>query len=555
MKSARARGSRARVEAGLPPLALAGVVAGALLLLLAPPDSARAWGVNGFRSLAPATALAVVLAALASAVVARFGPRSPAVWWSIVVGIALLLAFPLREQTHLLGDTQLRLRSEQAAARGVLTSWFALAWERLHAQPLDIVVDVTIPIALQRLGLSIRDAVSTVSAALALAFFAAGWRLAGRLGAPPGVRVALALALTIGGALEGFAGYSEVAGLVAVAVMWWWAEMLAPLATPFQAWRTALAFTGLILSHRLGAVMLLPQMWRALGPAAPGDRPAARRTLAGLTLAAVALAAVAAVPAGAARQIALDVREILRSLTPWPTHLGDVANTLLLLAPAAPVALAAAPGSWRVWTREPWFGWIAAAALPLLAAQVWVFPAGESGLGAMRDWDSGILLGITLTTAAGVLLARLPEALLRSALTAALPLLTLGAFAWVAVNADAVGATRRAQSLLRTPGALTVPQRAHLHAYFGQRGMDERHPEQAAPEYEAAYDLGGNPRRALLAAEAYLMAGNAAGGRRMLARARAGAPLTPELEHSFAELEGLADRLAPVRADSTTHGH
>src|SRR6185295_910147 len=132
---------------------------------------------------------------------------------------------------------------------------------------------------------------------------------------------------------------------------------------------------------------------------------------------------------------------------------------------------------------------------------------------------------------------------------------TLGAFAWVAVNADAMAATRRARSLLRTPGALTVPQRAHLYAYFGQRGMDERHPERAAPEYEAAYDLGGNPRRALLAAEAYLMAGDAAGGRRMMARARAGAPLTPELERAFAELTEIAERLAPAPVDSAARGH
>ena len=540
MKTPRA--GRRAPEPGLPPPLLAVVIGGALLLVLAPPDSPGFWGVNGLRSLTPGAALALVCAALASAAVPALRSRAATIRWGAAIAIVLVVAFPLREQSHLLGDTLLRLKHQRAVALGGLPAGFGSGWERLHAQPLDGVVDVLIPVALQRLGLKLRDAISALSSGLALAFLAVAWRLAGRLGASAANRSALALALALSGALEGFAGYAEVAGLVAVTALWWWTEMLAPLASASQAGRTALAFLALILTHRLGAVMLVPQLWRALGPFAPGDQPSARRALAGLTGVALVVATWAAFWGGTARQLGLDVGEILGALRPWPTHGADTANGLALLAPLMPVALAAAPG-WRAWIREPSSAWVAAAALPLLAAQIWVFPAGQSGLGAMRDWDSGILLGLTLTVAAGIALGRLPEARLRATLSLALPLLTLVALGWVAVNADAGAATRRALALLRSPAALTVPQRAHLHAYFGQRGMDELRPDLAAPHYETAYDLAGNPRRALFAAEAYLASGDLGNGRRMLERARSGAPLSPELERSFQELEERALRL------------
>jgi hypothetical protein len=112
----------------------------------------------------------------------------------------------------------------------------------------------------------------------------------------------------------------------------------------------------------------------------------------------------------------------------------------------------------------------------------------------------------------------------------------------VVVNADPGLATRRAIALATSPQALTGPQRAHLHVYFGQRAMDERHPEVAAPHYEQAFRDGGNPRRALLAAEAWMLAGREDAARAAIAEARARGPLSPEFEAGARQLEAQMGR-------------
>jgi len=541
MSKARTRSSAtgARSDGRLPSAATILLVGWATLLLLAPPAAPSFWAVNGLRSLPPTAALGLLLAAGLAAAIPAARARGVPLAWGGAIALAALTAFPLREQTHVLGDTQLRLRAIEAASLDVYPA-FGSWWARLHAHPLDVAVNVMLPLLLQRLGLSLRDAISSVSFALALAWLAAWWRLAGRLRVAEELRGALTLALALSGVLQAFAGYAEVAGLMAAAAAWWWAELIAPLSTRTQAWRTAAAFAVLLLGHRAGLVMLLPQMWRALGPAARDDRPEARRALAALTLIVLALVAVSALPMGAGRQLGADARELLRSLELWPSRLADFANTLALVAPLAPFAAVAGRGALAVWIREPGFAWVATAAIPLLLALAWVFPVGDSGLGAMRDWDANVLLGAALTAGAGMLLATLPTARLRATLTAALPLLVVGALGWVAVNADSEAATRRALALTGDASPLTRPQKAHLHAYFGQRGMNERRPDLAARHFEVAFELGGNARRALLAAEAWLVAGDAVGARRMLARARSGAPLSPELERSAAELEARA---------------
>jgi len=142
--------------------------------------------------------------------------------------------------------------------------------------------------------------------------------------------------------------------------------------------------------------------------------------------------------------------------------------------------------------------------------------------------------------------ARTPK--LRAALPVTLPLLAITALSWVAVNADVGLATRRAIALATSPHALTDPQRAHLHAYFGQRAMDERHPEVAAPHYEQAFREGGNPRRALLAAEAWLLAGNEDAARAAIAAARGRGPLSSELEADARQIES---HLAPSDSSRT----
>ncbi len=541
---ARARPGSRRPEApGLTTAAALALAAWAGLLLLAPPASNYFWGVNGLRSVAPAAALALLLGAAVAGAAARLELRRIEVAWAIALGLAALIAHPLREKIHLLGDTQLRLHALFAAGGGMLPAVFGSWWARLHANPLDIAVEILGVLSLQRLGLSLFQAVAMISFALVLAYGAGCWRLAGRLGAAPALRLALALALAMTGTLEAFAGYAEAAGVVAVAAVWWWAEMLAPLEGAAQAWRVAAAFMALVLAHRVGLVMLLPLLWRSLGPAASADRPAGRRALLGLTAAAVIVVAVVSLASGAGRQLAADARDLLRAARGFEAHPSDIANSLALVAPLAVLApVLSGRVGWVAWLREPAFQWIAAGAAPLLVALAWLFTVGESGLGAHRDWDANVLLGVTLTAGAGALLARLPAARLRTTLTAALPLLVVGAMGWVAVNADAHAAARRALALATEPPPLTRPQLAHLHAYFGQRAMDERRPDLGGREYEQAFDLGGNPRRALLATEAWLVSGNLLAARRTLALARSRGALSPELEASARQLEALIER-------------
>src|SRR5262249_25264569 len=163
------------------------------------------------------------------------------------------------------GDTQYRLRAMRAESLGLTDAI------RLLANPLDLALDVWGAMFFDALRLPLTTAVSLLGLLLAIAYLAGAWRVSGRLHAPPETRIALPLAIALTGPLEGFAGYAEVAGLVAAASMWWWAEMLGPLRDSRQAWRLTAAFLVLLLGHRIAVVAILPQLWRSLGPPAEGD--------------------------------------------------------------------------------------------------------------------------------------------------------------------------------------------------------------------------------------------------------------------------------------------
>jgi hypothetical protein len=512
-------------------------------LLLASPHRVDLWGINGFRSV-PAHWPALVLTAAITLVLAVTRPRAGWIWLAVFATLAVALAIPFREQAHFLGDTQLRMRALFAVSMPPLASGLAGVWtwieagtRVLHAGPLDMVVDVLPVLALHARGVTVSDAVASVTAVLALAYFALAWRLAGRLAPDPALRGPLTLALVLAGTLEAFAGYADSAALIAVAAMGWWGEMLAPLDRPARAWRTSIAFAGLLLAHRMAIVMLLPQVLRALGPGLPGDRPTVRRGLLGLTGLAVALGIALAMAEGVGPQLVRDVTELLRSLRPWPARPLDVLSALIVVAPLAWAVPALAGRAGAGFRKEPRAGWIVAGAVPLLLGLIWVFPVGENGLGAHRDWDTNVLLGVTLTVGAAVWLARAGASRLQAALSGALPLLTLTALGWLAANADPIVATRRAIELNESPPALSAPQHAHLDVYFGQRAMDEHRPDVAALHYQHAFDTAGNPRRALLAAEAWWMAGRPAEARAAIARARSAGPLSDELEQGARELE------------------
>lgn len=248
----------------------------ALVLLAAPPQAVPAWAVNGFRSIGIGARVGLLAAAaLASVLAARM--RGGAAWALVAGALALALAFPLRERAHVLGDTDVRQRTIADLAAGV-SHEPPIEWSRrLHASPLDLLVDVLVPVALVRAGLPVEDAASCVALLLAALAFAGIWRATAR--APVRDRFALALALALAGSLEAFAGYAESAPLLLVAVVWWWTELERPLQGRAQVVRTTLAWLALALAHRMGLVLLVPQLLRALSPALPGDTLAARRAL------------------------------------------------------------------------------------------------------------------------------------------------------------------------------------------------------------------------------------------------------------------------------------
>jgi hypothetical protein len=524
------------------------LAAWAALLALAPPEHNGFWGVNGCRSLPAEARFGLLLAAAAAPLLLRVRSRGAAA--ALAVAVALALAFPLRERIHLLGDTQVRLRAMAIFDARMISVTLSEWATRLHANPLDIAVDFLVPIGLRRAGLSIFESVSVVSAALATLFLAGVWRATGRLGLPEDARVAACGAIALAGTLQAFAGYAESAGLLLAGAAWWWAEMLAPLDRPRQALRVAGAWLVVVLSHRIGLVMLLPLAWRALGPPLDGDRPGARRRLLLAGGAALLAAAAGTAAGGGGRQLGMDARDMMAALADMVRAVppSDLANALALVAPLAFLSPWLAGGATvAAFARAPLAGPLLAGSLALLPL-VWLVPANANGLGAHRDWDLASLAGLTLSLAAVALLARLPVARLRGALLCALPLLALQTGGWLLVNAGERTALARARALAERPPGLADPHRSHLHVYLGQRAMDLGAPAVAAPEFDRAFELNRNPRRAFLAAEAWALAGDLTRARSALARGRAAGPLSPTLAESARRLDALVARL---EADSS----
>ncbi len=538
---------------GRPPSALAvalGVIC--LVIALAPAGSNYFWAVNGLRSLPWPAALGLALASAMAAVAAVAG-RGGRVRAALTgLAIAIVVAFPLRERIHFLGDTQLRLRSMTAFGAGSVLSSFGEWSSRLHANPLDIAVNLMVPEAADRAGWPLRDGVSAVCVALALLYFAGLWRITARLGAAAELRLPIALALALTGVLEAFAGFAESAGLLAVATVWWWAEISAPVSSRRAVLRISAAWLVVLASHRMGVVLLLPQLWRALGPEWEGDDPASRRLLLGVTLGVALVGAAFLVLTPAGRQLGLDVRDLLSTLRTQDFRKAapsDWINTLVLVAPLALLApiVVGREGLSR-FLRRPFFGLAMTLAVPLLLALVLVFPVGGRGLGAQRDWDANVILGLTLTIAAGALIAGLPAAALRTRLAWTLPVLALLSLGFVAVQANEPAAERRALAVAAQPPGLPDLQRSHAYLYLGQRAMDHGEATTGARYFDRAFELNANPRRALMAADAWMMSGDLAAARRSLERARARGPLEPGLEDAARRIELLIDEASAEKA-------
>lgn len=531
------------------PVALVVLAAWLALFALAPPAHNAFWGVNGLRSLAPLPAALLTAAAAVAAVLALRAPR--AAWARVLASVALaaIVAFPMREVLHHLGDTATR----QGAIVNFVSGTYAqplAGWARqLHAQPLDLVVNLLLPSRLYASSGSMALAVSVASLLLALGAFAAAWSLASRLDGGRGTAWGLWLALLAWGGMQAFAGYAEAAGIVIATLLACWAAALAPLGSRGAAARLAFAWLVAYLSHRTGLLLLPVLALRLFGPPLPGDQPRVRREAA-LALGAAAAAAAALSLGGASGQLSADVREFLRwpeaeALASVPT---DLANLLLLLAPlslAAPV-LAGRDGI-AAFARDPRARLVVLAAL-LYAPLAFPLPVAASGLGIHRDWDLAVGFGLSLTLAGVLLLAQLPAARLRGALVAVLPVLVLGAGGWVAAHADKAASLRRVEALANGSPPLGVGQRSAVFQFYGNRAMDLGNARLGAKLLQSSWEMVPAPSRGTHAIISWLMANEPDSARHLLGRMRARGPYTPQVQATLDTLEAQIEVIAAGQA-------
>jgi hypothetical protein len=149
------------------------------------------------------------------------------------------------------------------------------------------------------------------------------------------------------------------------------------------------AWLVLVLSHRVGIAMLLPQVWRAVGPAFPADDPRARRWL--LLWSAVAAAAGVIAVQGQGVQLGRDAGELMLSLRSFFSHVAmpsDIANLLVLIAPLALLAPGLAGGTaLRGFLARPEAKLVAiAAAAKRYQASYELAPTPHRGMLGARAW-------------------------------------------------------------------------------------------------------------------------------------------------------------------------
>jgi hypothetical protein len=571
-RGGRACSARAATRAGAPPRppgpvcggpaleppgpwALAASGALLALLLAAPPASNAFWGVDGLRSLPlPFGVLAIAVAGFVTLAAMRM-----ARWrWMLPLAAAVALAFPLHERLHLLGDTWVRTRFiERCVFDPATAPHFRALGEQLHAQPLDNLIGCWGAIHMAPLLQSITGAVSAGSLLLAVLYFAALGQLARRFDAGE-FALPLAFAIALAGTLETFAGYAESGGIVLAAGAWWWVTLLRPLERPRDAAAVALAWLALFLSHRIALVALIPQLARAF-IVLPGDRVAARRLLVAVSLVAGALAWAALRSGVASQALGQDFEELGMSLRDWralrlvaPV---DLANLVVLVMPLALLApLLAGVRAVREFVRSR-SGLLHAIAFVPLTPLLLVFPAAPHGLGAHRDWELAALPGLIANSAGAALLVCAAPARRRAALWLVLPLLALIACGWVGLHADERASERSALALASGPGRLEGAQRAHLLTFLAYRAADRDDNARSAAWFDSSFAALPNVRTTMLAAEAWLRAGDVAAARRAMARAHARGPYPPELAAGGAVIDRMiatADSIARVTGTPPT---
>ena len=526
--------------------AMAALLGGTLLLLIAPPNHNAFWAVNGLRSIDSRVELAVLAAALASGVLAWRPPRGRLAVSIALPALALTLAIPLGEVLHHLGDTFSRWGAIAEWVHATGPQPFLERARQLHAQPVDAALWLLVVGAVTPSDVSPAAGIGFVSALLGVVYLAGAWRIARILDAGRGLAWGLWLAMIMNGGLLAFASYAESAPVMLATSVWFWAALLVPLDSVPRATATVGTWVLAALAHRTGLALLVPLALRLVGPGQVGDVPGLRRA----TAVAAAVAAIGVTVVNArfgAGQLGSDLRELLQGPAQgaWASLPSDVPNLLILIAPLALLAPALAGGGLRRVAAD-------ARSLPLVLAGllylplVFPLPVAGSGLGYHRDWDLALPLALALTLLSARALAELPAARLRGAQVATVPLLVLIAGGWLAVNRDPAASLARVEALVNGAPRIGPMQRSSALLYLGDYSLAMGRPAEAARRLEESWLLVASPARGLHTVLAWVQAGEPDSAERVLRVLRADAGLPPHAAADADSLEAAIQRLRPM---------
>jgi hypothetical protein len=518
------RGAEAAARALWASLALLALARAGLALV----PSMRAWSLNlqrflpawgwalwavGALALVPALARRLLPTLAHAGDAAADAPTATSLAWA-AAGAALVTLAP--DRVWFVGD--FLLRENTLGSQGVsLPAWYP------QALPLDLFLHDTVARGMMlALGLTANGVGRLIGAAeaallgvLAVAFA----RALGLRGAPG---FAASSAVFWGGYLTLFTGYnkalSDLVLLVAAAAV-----------AALRAVRDGRGLLGLGVAVGLGLCLhrtslgLLPLaawcawVWfRRHGRAGAWRRPEA---LAALLLAAAAAAVmlprILPVVTGFDRRH-FAPEEVQRQGGVLAAALhgarpGDLLNLVVLLAPLAPAALAAAALTPALTRRRE------GAALGLLALPfVAVAPFLHPGQGMFRDWDMFAPAGMALALLAAWLSAEVLRAAPRQAWLAVA--VTLGAAVpsaeWVLHHADLERGLARVQAMLREPPSRTAFERAVTWQYLGLRQSAAGRWADAAAAYQRAAELLPSPHILYQWADAEVQSGDDAAAQR-----------------------------------------
>jgi tetratricopeptide (TPR) repeat protein len=455
-----------------------------------------AWGVNHARFLAPlfgwplwalaALALLPWIARPITPAFVRLGdmladwPRLGATLAALAAA-AFVLAFP--DRLRFVGDFLLRQGTVEEAGRpGLLFP---------QALPLDVWLHVTLPTLLLHLGWldanGAARAIGAIEAALLAVFTVALVRVLRLRGA-----AAIAVAATVwgSGALTMYTGYSKAFGelsLLTVAAAVFALDSHRRATVPLGL-GVVLAI-GLVL-HRsavgFALVWIVAWVLWALRPDRAGDW---KRPLTWLALVIPLSALVLLLPKIVATFLKWDAVHLTPAEVRQPQ---DLANLLMVLAPAVPALLAAGLVLGRGWPRRRELVLLLALVLPLAGVIPFIHPAQ----GLFRDWDDFTAAGAALAVLGAWIAGEILRGAPRFAWLA--PAIALGslvpAFQWVAVQSDLARGLARVDALVEGPPKREGPEWGNTWDYLGIRNFRLQRWDVSAEAFAHAAETSPSPR-------------------------------------------------------------